>query len=84
MGGAAVPMGSGSGVSVTQVGSGLYKTSLGNVVDVSGNPADVMKQPGGKEALAAAGAASLAGSGLHEPSRQAQEAMANNPMGGLW
>ena len=84
MGGSAVPMG--TSISVQQVGPGQYATSLGNVVDVSGNPADVMKQPGGAEALAAAGAQSLADSGLHESggvSQEAQEAMASGA-GGLW
>jgi hypothetical protein len=79
---------SSSPVSVTKVGSGLYQSSYGNVIDVSGDPADVMTQPGGAEALAAAGAESLADSGLHDSdggiSQEARDAIDSGTTGGLF
>jgi hypothetical protein len=84
--GAAVPMG--TTVAVQMVEPGKYLTSYGNTVDVSQNPIDVMQQPGGAEALAAAGQQSLVDSGLHNTtdggvSKEVQDAI-DSGMGGLF
>jgi hypothetical protein len=67
---------------------GVYSVSdsSGNVVnhvDVSGDFADIQTQVGGSQALAAAGAKSLADSGLHDASQEAMDAM-NAGYGGLY
>lgn len=71
-----------------QVQPGVYATSVGNV-DVSGDPGQVALQPGGKEALAAAGQQSLYDSGLYSSGNNTgnspeADAAAAAGMGGLW
>ncbi len=79
--------GAGGPITVSKVGAGLYQTSAGNIVDVSGDPGQVALQPGGKEALAAAGQESLYDSGLYGNSNSntpSADAAAAAGMGGLW